>query len=471
MGKPGIAASLAVVASVLVAVPAAGAVPQRFSKPVTLGRQSTDSHTIRAEDVSGDGIPDLISTGDLEAGTAGIADGPVGDRQDVAVWLGKGDGSFRARSAYRIAAVGLDLVVKDINGDGKPDLIAASAARHGPITILVNDGGGRFRRDRVVRSGRPAFDVAAADVNRDGLIDLVVAGSARRDIGVLLRAPDGSFAAPRRFAALGEAAAGAIAVDDLNGDGDVDLAVAGIDRMAVLLGKGDGTFRPASSPLPSPPANDLHIADVNRDGKRDLVVANDAVEDRNGTVAAFLGNGDGTFAPSAQSPSLGKTFGFAVADVDGDTKPDVAAGGFLLSGHGDGTFAQSQPLPTNFGRNKHVTSAVADFNLDGRPDIALGWGIAYDDIWSVGVFLNWTGLPAPPCIVPPVDHSSYYQPRLRLLRAKRLLRSNGCAVGRVRFRPSRRVRKGRILAQHPEAGAVLPSHGSVDLVVSRGPRP
>jgi hypothetical protein len=469
MGKAGIAASLAVLASMFVATPAAsGAVPQRFSHPVTLGRQLTDSHVIRAEDVSGDGIPDLISTGNLEA-NAQIVKEPVGDTQDVAVWLGKGDGSFRARSAYRTAE-GYDVVVKDIDGDGKPDLIAAGAAPHGPITILVNDGGGRFRRDRVVRSGARALDVAAEDVNRDGLIDLVVAGSSPRDIGVLVRAPDGSFAAPTRFAALGEAAAGAIAVDDLNDDGDVDLAVAGNDRVAVLLGNGDGTFRPVSSPLRSPPAADLHVADVNRDGKHDLVLANNAFEARNRTVAAFLGNGDGTFAPSAQSPSVGWTFGFAVADVDGDTNPDVAAGGVLLSGHGDGTFAQSQPLPTNFDRNVSVTSAVADFNLDGRPDVAVGWGVAFGEAWSVGVFLNWTGLPAPPCIVPPVDHPSFFQgiPRPRLVRAKRLLRSNGCAVGRVRSRPSRRVRKGRILDQHPEAGSVLPSHSRVDLIVSRG---
>ena len=72
MVKAGPVAALAVLVSALVAVPAAGAVPPRFSKPITLGRQAIDSYVLRAEDVSGDGIPDLISTGNLEANAQSV---------------------------------------------------------------------------------------------------------------------------------------------------------------------------------------------------------------------------------------------------------------------------------------------------------------------------------------------------------------------------------------------------------------
>ena len=296
MVKAGFVAALAVLVSALVSAPAAGAIPPRFSKPVTLGRQLRDSNVLRAEDVSGDGIPDLISTGNVEAIAVAVnRGGSAGDAEDVAVWLGKGDGSFRHRSAYQLAAESFAMDVKDINGDGKPDLIVAGEARRGPITILLNVGEGRFRRDRVVRSVPWASGVAASDVNKDGLVDLVVAGDARRDVAVLLRTPDGGFAAARRFAVLGNAGSGELEIDDVNGDGTADLVIAGFDRVVVLLGNGDGTFRAANSPLRYG-ASYLHLADINRDSKPDIIVASPAMEGRDGSVAMLLGTATG---PSA----------------------------------------------------------------------------------------------------------------------------------------------------------------------------
>src|SRR3954451_12428307 len=190
MVKAGLAAALAVLVSASVAAPAAATVPSHFSRPLALGRGLNNGTVLRAADLSGDGIPDLVS-----------ADG---ESDVVSVWLGKGDGSFRGQRDYPTLAEVFDVDVSDISGDGKPDLIAAGASRKGPITLLVNAGGGRFRRDRVVRSGgREAWAVAAADVNRDGLLDLVVGGDARRDVAVLLREPNGGFAAARRFTAVG----------------------------------------------------------------------------------------------------------------------------------------------------------------------------------------------------------------------------------------------------------------------------
>jgi beta-lactam-binding protein with PASTA domain len=81
----------------------------------------------------------------------------------------------------------------------------------------------------------------------------------------------------------------------------------------------------------------------------------------------------------------------------------------------------------------------------------------------VNVVLNWTGRSAPPCVV--------YGPKQQTLRAsRRNLRESGCRLGEVRRRYSRRTRTGRIIAQHPQFGAVLRSHGKVNVVVTRGPR-
>jgi FG-GAP-like repeat len=462
MAKAGIAATLAVSVSASFAGSAAAAVPLRFSRPLTLGRSLNNGNVLRAEDLSGDGIPDLVS-----------ADPFGGETGDVSVWLGRGDGSFGARRAYRTVDDVWDVAVSDLNGDSAPELIAAGLSRKGPISILVNDGNGRFRRDRVVRSGLSASSVAATDLNHDGLIDLLMAGgNARHDVSVLLREPAGGFLAPRRFRVVGgDLGAIALGVADIDGDGNVDLALTGGDAVAVVLGNGDGTFAPASFRRRLAIEHDLQLADVNRDGKLDLLLTKDIGLISNNQVVVFLGNGDGTFVPGPITHFRGQTFGFVVTDLDGDANPDVTGGGFVLNGRGDGSFARAQPLPGSFYAHRAVTSAVADFDLDGRPDIAIGAGEAFDGLYSIGVYFNWTGLPAPPCVVPPLTRrSNFVSSRIRLSRAKRLLHANGCSLGRVRSRASRRVRRGRILEQAPKAGSVLPSHTRIDLVVSRGRR-
>ncbi len=263
----GVAAAFAVLVSALVAASATGAVPPQFSAPVTLGRWLNNGSVLRATDLSGDGIPDVVS-----------ADADGGDTQLVSIWLGRGDGSFGVRRAYRTAGEVIDMDIRDINRDHKPDLIVAGAL--GPVTILVNRGGGRFRRDRVLRSGPPAWDVAASDLNHDRRVDVVIGGDGRRNIGVLLRRRDGSFATARRFHAVsGELGASEIEVGDINGDRNVDLAVLGTDRVAILLGNGKGAFGPARSIGRFRDPSDLQLADVNLDGKLDLILGNTSAEE------------------------------------------------------------------------------------------------------------------------------------------------------------------------------------------------
>src|SRR5208282_4942900 len=114
-----------------------------------------------------------------------------------------------------------------------------------------------------------------------------------------------------------------VALADLNGDGKPDLLVANASGVAVLLGNGDGTFQPAvtygsggSSPW------SVAVADVNRDGNPDLLVVN--VFDN--TVGVLLGNGDGTFQAAVTYSSGGgfRAPSIAVADLNGDGKPDLA---------------------------------------------------------------------------------------------------------------------------------------------------
>jgi hypothetical protein len=167
-----------------------------------------------------------------------------------------------------------------------------------------------------------------------------------------------------------------VAVADVNGDDKLDVIVNNGD---VLLGNGDGTFQAAVSyGSGGGYASSLEVGDMNGDGKPDLVVANQSASSNgaNGSVGVLLGNGDGTFQPALQTvtpePISPYPGAMVLADFNGDGRLDVAsgAGDFLLLGNGDGTF---QPYLILGATGSGI--AIGDFNRDGKPDLAVG-GVA-----------------------------------------------------------------------------------------------
>lgn len=170
-----------------------------------------------------------------------------------------------------------------------------------------------------------------------------------------------------------------VATADLNGDGNADMVVAtgtgaNTGRLSVFLGKADGSFtvgQTLSVPMPSGgstagPVIGFTIDDVNGDGKQDLIAITNAPSTDSG-ILVFLGNGDGTFASGGLAGPVGAAGQTAVtADFNGDGKKDIATSwGQILLGHGDGTFQlAAQSLP-----EKQRGLAAADFNQDGKIDL------------------------------------------------------------------------------------------------------
>ena len=169
-----------------------------------------------------------------------------------------------------------------------------------------------------------------------------------------------------------------IALADVNHDGKVDLLVgnADDDNLSVLLGDGRGNFRQASdSPFPAGHnPNDMVVGDMNSDGNLDLVIANH----QSPYITILLGNGKGGFRPAPNSPydvhSEPHPHGVAIGDFNGDGKPDVVTDSWgtnqieLLFGKGNG---EIDPRAHYFrvGRRPYERLRSADFNKDGHPDV------------------------------------------------------------------------------------------------------
>lgn len=221
----------------------------------------------------------------------------------------------------------------------------------------------------------PGASVAAvADVNGDRIPDIVTANGfvfTGSGVSILLGKGDGTFSPAQTIVAGGNPSY--VVVGDFNHDGKPDIAVANQpdpnlslipatvggpahNSVSILLGNSDGTFQP-SIDTPTLGALRIAAADFNGDGNLDLAVATGA----SSPVQILLGNGDGTFSVITTAVSSNSIF---VGDFNHDGNVDLLAGGFELLGNGDDTFNTGPSLPGPLSE-----SVVADFNGDGINDL------------------------------------------------------------------------------------------------------
>jgi hypothetical protein len=387
---------------------------------------------------------------------------------NVSVLLGGGTGGFNPPVNYTVGTNPHSVAVGDFNGDGKLDL--ATADQGGNVSVLFGNGNGTFQPVVNQAAGTTPQGVAVGDFNGDGIADLAVANLGSNNVSILLGAaapttstslissanpstygsavtltaavvpssapgtveffngaigigsgtlvsgeaqittgtlptgtntlraqyngdpgvwqsslsntvhqtvtpvPSSGFAPAINLACCGYAPV-AVVAQDFNGDGKVDLAVLdeGGNSIDVMLGKGNGTFSPAVDyGVGMYEPGSIAVGDFNHDGILDLLAVSGEVPSG---VSILLGTGSGTFGKAifhqinTPPPDAG-----AVADFNHDGYPDVAVANDsatnvgVLFGNGDGTLANEVLYPAGGLYPTDIT--VGDFNGDGLPDIA-----------------------------------------------------------------------------------------------------
>jgi hypothetical protein len=310
----------------------------------------------------------------------GKLDLAVANRQtgNVAVHVGRGDGTFEPPRVSFAAGSPFAIAVGDLNGDRKLDLAVAnldSASAH----LLLGNGDGTFRSSSILAVDEHPWWVALEDVNGDGKLDLLTVNQFWGSLNVLLG--DGpaelrsAWSLPiGRISAI--SAPVSAALGDLDGDGRIDLAVAIdtydwrlSDHVLVLLGNGDGTFRTGPSiATGGRGASSVAIDDVDADGVVDIVTANADT----GDVTVLLGLGRGEFRSVGNFAVAGGTSSMALVDVNGDCRLDAvvasAAGLHVLLGGEGAVLAGGR----TFGimRLDSYSLALADLDRDGHLDLA-----------------------------------------------------------------------------------------------------
>ncbi len=341
------------VAAVYLGIPTAQGT---YQPGVTYPATGTDPSGIAVLDLTGSGGKDLVIS-NFGSGNASIF------LHDPA-----NPGQYLAATTLATGGQPNQVVSADINGDGKPDLVFADLSASGNAVVMLQSASnpGQFAAPLNLATGAFTPSVAVGDLNGDGHPDVVAAtydsngNNGKVTIFFQNGSTPGTFQAPVSFPAGAQPQA--VRIADVNGDGLPDLIVAnrgpgsdgtGSPGVTVLLQDAahPGSFLAAVTYSTPWGAVDVAVGDLNGDGKPDLVVAS-LGPGPTGAVSVLLQNASspGTFGAATSYAGYGQPLSVAIADLNGDGHPDIAVADgnsatvLLQSATSPGTFANAVPV-------------------------------------------------------------------------------------------------------------------------------
>jgi hypothetical protein len=307
-------------------------------------------NSVAVADFNGDGALDLA-----------VSTGPFSPAQ-VVLLMGSGGGIFTAGGSFNTNGAS-GIVAGDFTADGRPDLMVSGSSS---VQLYVGNGAGGFALTAggfgVVTTPR----ILTADFNRDGTADLLVVTPGQQNFAVFLSGPGGL-----RFPPFLQSSSSVLAVGDFDGNGHPGVIVASFSfyspGLLIYASDTSGNLTLEGSIPFSGGISSMAAADVNGDGKADLIIADGA-----GKVSVLVGFGFGVFGPPVSYAIGNGLAAIAVGDLNGDGILDLIIANSssnslsTLLGLGGGHFAAARTFAVG---SSPSSVAVADFDHDGNLDV------------------------------------------------------------------------------------------------------